>query len=328
MRITIIGAGGWGTALSMIAARNNMVSLWVYNEAEARPLIEKRENPDYLPGVKIPEKIFITTEEKKASMADLIIFAVPSKFLRDTAERFTDFIDPGCLITSAVKGFEFPSEKRISEVLREVLKPSHEVIVISGPSHAEEVARGVPTSIVAASKDEKAARIVQEALSGETFRLYRNQDVAGVEIAGAVKNVIAIAAGILRGLGLGDNTMAALMTRGLAEMKRLGIRLGAQETTFYGLAGIGDLIVTCVSLLSRNGRVGEELARGKTIKEIFSSMKMVAEGVGTVKTVVQMEKEYGIEMPISHAVNDIIEGNITPIEALNKLMSRKLKDEF
>ena len=215
----------------------------------------------------------------------------------------------------------------MSEVLGEVLRPEGDIVVISGPSHAEEVARGVPTSIVAASGSEDNARTVQAALSTDVFRLYRNTDVLGVETAGAVKNVIALAAGILRGLGLGDNTMAALLTRGLAEMKRLGMKLGAREDTFTGLAGMGDLIVTCVSAFSRNGRVGEELAKGRPIEEIVSSMKMVAEGVETVKTVIQMEHELGIEMPISHAVYDILEKRQTPAGALKNLMSRPLKEE-
>ncbi len=328
MNVSIIGAGGWGTALSIIASKKNKVNLWVYSDEEARPIIEKRENPDYLPGISIPAEIKIITDVKAAVQADILIFAVPSKYLRDTAVRFAGLIDPGNILVSAVKGFEFPSGKRMSRVLNEELPHNREIVVISGPSHAEEVARGIPTSIVAASNTDKASGIIQEALSTDNFRLYRNPDMLGVETAAAVKNVIAIAAGILRGLELGDNTMAALITRGLAEMKRLGVRLGANAETFNGLAGIGDLIVTCQSRFSRNGRVGEELSRGIKINNIISSMKMVAEGVETVKTVVRMEKDLDIEMPVSHAVNDIIEGNITPAEALRNLMSRSLKDEF
>lgn len=332
MKISIIGAGGWGTALAVTSSANNDVTLWAYSEEETIPLSGRRENPDYLPGVKIPAGIRITADVNIALDAQIMIFTVPSKFMRATAGRFIDpqsgrWLDKGTIIVSAAKGFEFPSEKRMSEVLGEVLRPEGDIVVISGPSHAEEVARGVPTSIVAASGSEDNARTVQAALSTDVFRLYRNTDVLGVETAGAVKNVIALAAGILRGLGLGDNTMAALLTRGLAEMKRLGMKLGAREDTFTGLAGMGDLIVTCVSAFSRNGRVGEELAKGRPIEEIVSSMKMVAEGVETVKTVIQMEHELGIEMPISHAVYDILEKRQTPAGALKNLMSRPLKEE-
>ncbi len=327
MKISIIGAGGWGTALAITASRDNDVILWAYSSNEIIQLIGGRENTDYLPGVKIPENILITDDAKRASNADIMIFAVPSKFMRITAGRFTSLLNSRIIMVSAAKGLEFPSEKRMSEVIKEVLKPASDIVVISGPSHAEEVARGIPTSIVAASKNEENAYAVQKALSTENFRLYTNADVLGVETAGAVKNVIAIAAGILRGLGLGDNTMAALLTRGLAEMKRLGMRLGASEETFTGLAGMGDLIVTCISSYSRNGRVGEELAAGKPIEKIVSSMKMVAEGVETVKTIMQMEKELGLDLPISHAVYDILEKKVTPAEALKNLMARPLKDE-
>ncbi len=327
MKISVIGAGGWGTALAIQAAQNNEVLLWAFSEEEARPLLTKKENPDYLPGIKIPGSVEISTDEKKASGADMLVFVVPSKYLRSVALRFQPHIKPSHIIVSAAKGLEFPSEKRMSEVLSEVF-PHNGIVVISGPSHAEEVARGVPTSIVAASKNTNFAETVQKAFSTETLRLYRNQDIIGVEIAAAVKNVIAIAAGILRGLGFGDNTMAALITRGLAEIRRLGLKLGAKEETFAGLAGLGDLIVTCISRYSRNGRVGEELAKGKKIGDIVSSMRMVAEGVETVKTLVQMEHDFNIEMPISHAVHDIIEERLSPLEALKKLMARPLKDEF
>ena len=244
MTISIIGAGGWGTALAIQAFKNkHRVVLWAYSEEEARPLIERRENTDYLSGVLIPEEIEVSWDVKKASLSEILIFVTPSKFFRNVASKFKNFINNKQLLVSATKGLEYPSEKRMSEVLREEIPFYKDIVVISGPSHAEEVARGVPTSIVAACENEGSAVMVQEAMSGESFRMYTNDDVLGVEISAAVKNVIAIAAGVLRGLGFGDNTMAALITRGLAEIKRLGLRLGAKEATFSGLAGVGDLLL-------------------------------------------------------------------------------------
>jgi len=328
MRVSIIGAGGWGTALSIQASTKNSVILWVYSEDEARPIRDRRVNEDYLPGINIPESIEVTTDVEKATKSDILIFSVPTKFFRGVVKKFKEYIVKNQIVVSASKGFEYPSEMRMSEILKEEIPQAGAPVVISGPSHAEEVAREVPTSVVAASYDENKAEVVQKVLSTESFRLYRNNDVVGVEISAAVKNVIAIAAGIVRGLGFGDNTMAALITRGLAEIKRLGLKMGAKNETFLGLAGAGDLIVTCISHHSRNGRVGEELAKGKNIQQILASTKMVAEGVDTVKSIVNFEKEYNIEMPISHAVYDIIYNQKKPYEALKGLMTRPLKNEF
>ncbi len=329
MDISIIGAGGWGTALAIQALKNNHhVTLWAYNEGEARPLIEKKENIDYLPGVIIPDGIEITWDTGRASQSEIMIFVTPSKFFRSVAAQFGNRINKNQLLVSATKGLEFPTEKRMSEILAEEIPVYKDIVVISGPSHAEEVARGVPTSIVAACNNEDSAITVQEALSGDTFRMYRNDDVLGVEISASVKNVIAIAAGVTRGLGFGDNTMAALITRGLAEIRRLGLRLGAKESTFAGLAGVGDLIVTCISKFSRNGRTGEELAKGKTIEEILSSTKMVSEGVETVRSLMKFEAELGIEMPITRAVYDVIYNKTPPKVSIKNLMMRPLKNEF
>jgi len=328
MRVSIIGAGGWGTALSIQASTKNSVILWVYSEDEARPIRDRRVNEDYLPGINIPESIEVTTDVEKATKSDILIFSVPTKFFRGVVKKFKEYIVKNQIVVSASKGFEYPSEMRMSEILKEEIPQAGAPVVISGPSHAEEVAREVPTSVVAASYDENKAEVVQKVLSTESFRLYRNNDVVGVEISAAVKNVIAIAAGIVRGLGFGDNTMAALITRGLAEIKRFGLKMGAKNETFLGLAGAGDLIVTCISHHSRNGRVGEELAKGKNIQQILASTKMVAEGVDTVKSIVNFEKEYNIEMPISHAVYDIIYNQKKPYEALKGLMTRPLKNEF
>jgi glycerol-3-phosphate dehydrogenase (NAD(P)+) len=327
MTISIIGAGGWGTALAIQAAKKNKTLLWVYSQEEAKPLLSKRENSDYLPGVKIPEDIEITCDVAKAAESEMLVFVAPSKYFRSVASRFKGLIHKKHLLVSATKGFEFPSEKRMSVVLNEELPNHKDIVVISGPSHAEEVARNAPTSIVAASRNEKSAALVQEAFSNEYFRLYRHKDVIGVEVAAAAKNVIAIAAGMLRGFGIGDNTMAALITRGLAEIKRLGLKLGASQSTFAGLAGVGDLIVTCISKHSRNGRVGEALAKGQNIEEILSSTKMVAEGVETVKSIVRLETEKKIVMPISHFVYDVLYHQMDPAEGLKGLMSRPLKNE-
>lgn len=328
MKISIIGAGGWGTALAMQASKNNHVTLWVYSDEEARPIIEKRENPDYLPGIKIPESISVTTDPKIAAESDILVFVPPSKFFRSVVSRFKPFVGQSKVLVSATKGFEYPSEKRMSVILKEELPFHKDIVVISGPSHAEEVAHDVPTTVVAASKNVKAAEAVQSAFSNDNFRLYRHNDVLGVEVAASVKNVIAIAAGMLRGFGLGDNTVAALVTRGLAEIKRLGTSLGAKEATFAGLAGVGDLMVTCFSKHSRNGRVGEALAKGSKIEDILKGTKMVAEGVETVRSIVRFEQERHIDMPISHMVNDVIYNGLDPADGLRSLMSRPLKHEF
>lgn len=328
MKISIIGAGGWGTALAIQAQKKNDVTLWVYSQEEAKPILETRENSDYLPGVKIPEEVRITTDVRIAAESQVLIFVAPSKYFRSVASRFKPAVNGKHILVSATKGFEYPTEKRMSEILAEEFHQYDDIVVISGPSHAEEVARGVPTTIVAASDNEKAAEVVQEALSADAFRMYRHDDVIGVEVSAAVKNVIAIAAGALRGLGFGDNTMAALITRGLAEIRRLGLRMGAKESTFAGLAGVGDLIVTCISRFSRNGRTGEELAKGKSIEEITASTKMVAEGVETVKSIMKLEEELKIDMPISRAVYDVIYNRVKPMDSIKALLTRPLKNEW
>ncbi|NPV01291.1 MAG: NAD(P)-dependent glycerol-3-phosphate dehydrogenase [Brevinematales bacterium] len=327
MKISVIGAGGWGTALAIRASKRHDVTLWSYSETEAESIRSARENKDYLPGAPIPDNILVTSDRAAVNESDMWLFAVPSHFFRGTVRLFSDMPRAGRILVSATKGFEFPSEKRMSTVLAEELPDGGSITVISGPSHAEEVAHGQPTGVAAASSDEACARAVQEAFSDETFRLYTNDDVLGVEVCGAVKNVIAIAAGVLRGLGYGDNTMAALITRGLAEIRRLGLALGAKESTFSGLAGMGDLVVTCTSRHSRNGRTGELLASGKTMEQITGSMKMVAEGVETVKTAVKFEDELNIPMPISRAVYRMLYEHSDPLQELGSLMTRPLKSE-
>ncbi|MCX7881668.1 MAG: NAD(P)-dependent glycerol-3-phosphate dehydrogenase [Brevinematales bacterium] len=327
MRVAILGGGGWGTALALQIRRNHEVHIWSYDAKEAELFNTQRENVYYLPGVKLPEDIVFTTDEAIVEGAEIVVFVTPSKFFRSVVKRFAPRITPSQVVVSATKGLEFPSEKRMTEILEEELPGCKKIVALSGPTHAEEVSRDIPTAIVAASCEAEAATTVQQAFSTEFFRVYRNSDVVGVELCAAIKNVIAIAAGMVRGLGFGDNTMAALITRGLAEMRRLGLKMGAQEVTFSGLAGVGDLIVTCTSRHSRNGRVGEALATGKTIEEILSGMKMVAEGVETVKPVLKMASEVGVDMPICQAVYTVLYDHSHPLEVMKQLMVRPLKDE-
>ncbi|MEJ5284296.1 MAG: NAD(P)H-dependent glycerol-3-phosphate dehydrogenase [Brevinematales bacterium] len=327
MKVSVIGAGGWGTALAIQASFKNEVCLWTYSKEELDLILKDRINTIYLPDVKIPDNVVITDDVERASDCEIMLFVVPSKYFRDVVKKFSKNINKKHIVVSATKGIEFSTKKRMSEILVEETN-SKNIAVISGPSHAEEVARNVPTSIVAASKNEKIAKIVQDTFSTDSLRLYRHNDIVGVELAGAFKNVIAIAAGMLRGFGLGDNTMAALITRGLAEIRRLGIKMGGKLETFAGLAGIGDLIVTCMSKYSRNGRVGEMLAKGQKIEEILSSMKMVAEGVETAKSIPELEAKYCIELPISNAVYEVIYQKMPPEVCLKNLMKRPLKHEY
>jgi glycerol-3-phosphate dehydrogenase (NAD(P)+) len=327
MKVAILGGGGWGTALALQIRKNHTVQIWSYDQKEADLFNEKRENVYYLPGVQLPADIQFTTDEAIVNDADIVVFVSPSKFFRSVVKRFAPRLKPDQILVSATKGLEFPSEKRMTEILREEVPFTSKIVALSGPTHAEEVSRDVPTAIVAASLSEDAAKRVQEVFSTDVFRVYRNSDVVGVELCAAVKNVIAIAAGMVRGLGFGDNTMTALITRGLAEMRRLGLKKGALESTFSGLAGVGDLIVTCMSHHSRNGRVGEALAKGQTIEEILASMKMVAEGVETVRPVLKMASEEDIEMPISQAVYRVIYDHENPLDVIKQLMVRPLKDE-
>lgn len=322
----MIGAGGWGTALAIQAAKRHDVTLWSYSSEEAELIAREGENVLYLPGVKLPSNISVTADLRGLENSEIAVFVAPSKFFRGVAKAVSPYIPERIPVVSATKGFEFASEKRMTEILAEEMR-SPRLVALSGPSHAEEVARETPTSIVAASKDAEAARIVQEAFSNENFRIYTNDDVVGVESAAAVKNVVAIAAGALRGYGYGDNTMAALVTRGLAEIRRLGMKLGGRLDTFAGLAGMGDLIVTCFSKHSRNGRFGEELAKGRKTDEILAGMKMAVEGVETVKTVVRLEDELEVPMPISRAVYDMVYGGADPLATLKGLMTRPLKNE-
>jgi glycerol-3-phosphate dehydrogenase (NAD(P)+) len=331
-RAGVIGAGGWGTALALLLHRNgHEVDLWEFFPEYAQRMVALRRNPDFLPGVEIPEGLRITSDLGAAVRdKDVLVFAVPSHALRRVAVQVSTFGVGRYLVITAVKGIENESLLRMSEVLRQawadLLQPDR-IVVLSGPSHAEEVSRGIPTAVVAASVSEMSGRAVQEFFRGPAFRLYTSPDVVGVELGGALKNVIAIAAGISDGVGFGDNTKAALMTRGIVEITRLGLAMGAAPGTFSGLSGVGDLIVTCASRHSRNRYVGEQIGAGRSLDEVLSGMKMVAEGVRTTRSAMDLSVKYGVDMPITREVHEILFNGKDPKHAVAELMTREPKKE-
>lgn len=330
MNTAVIGAGGWGTTLAiLLAERGHAVTLWARNEQFADELTRTRENRAYLPDIPLATSIEITHDSTSLAAKELYVFALPTQATREVAIALSPHIshDAGVYI-SASKGIEGTTLCRVTQILQETLGvESSRTVALSGPSHAEEVARGVATAIVVASEESSVAREVQNAFLLPYFRVYSSSDVVGVEIAGALKNVIAICAGITDGSGFGDNTKAALMTRGLAEIRRLGIALGAEEHTFSGLAGLGDLVVTCASKHSRNRFVGEQIGRGRKLQEVLSEMKMVAEGVSSTSSAWNLAQLHKIEMPIVHETYKILFEGKDPREATNDLMTRNPKSE-
>lgn len=330
-KIVVVGAGSWGTALGLILADNgHEVTLWEFNKEQAERLQTERENKKFLPGIKFPDNIKITNEvDNVLKNAKCVVFSIPSQVLRGVIAKFSSQIEDGMLIVNTGKGIEISSGLRLSEVIKEEIfgKYHKNIVILSGPTHAEEVAQGIPTTIVAAGKIE-AAKKTQEIFNNQTFRVYTSSDMIGVEVGAAVKNCLAIGAGIADGMGYGDNTKAALITRGLSEMIRYGKAVGAQEKTFSGLTGIGDLIVTCASKHSRNRFVGESLGKGKTMDEILKGMVMVAEGVPTVKAVYESAKQLGVEMPIVNGIYDVIYCGASAKNIVKELMNRELKEEF
>lgn len=329
-RIAVLGGGSWGTALAiLLASKGYKVAVWEFAPQRAASMREHRENVAMLPGVSIPDEVLITSEiEEACAGADHMLFVVPSHVLRETAKKVRPLDDTGCLVTVATKGIEEASLKRASEVVAEELGADQDrIAVLVGPSHAEEVSRGLPTTVVAASTSRETAEVTQEIFMTPTFRVYTNPDVIGVEVGVSLKNVVAVAAGICDGLGFGDNTKGALLTRGLAEITRLGVRMGARQETFSGLAGIGDLITTCISRHSRNRHVGEELAKGKTLEQVLAGMVMVAEGVRTCRSAVGLAERFGVEMPIAREVHRILFDGKAPREAIKDLMLRSRKPE-
>jgi glycerol-3-phosphate dehydrogenase (NAD(P)+) len=338
-KIAIIGAGSCGTSLAIVLAQNprpHRISLWVHGADVLESLRTRRENSIYLPGFPVPEQIEITGELAQAlAGADVVLGAMPSAHARSIYSSMRPHVGtargkPGPIFVSATKGLEHDSLARMSQVIAESLRDGSatpRVAVFSGPSFARELAHGDPTAVVIASEDAAVAAEVQEEFSGPTLRLYTNSDVTGVEICGAAKNVIAIAAGVCAGLGLGGNTSAALVTRGLAEMARLCVAAGGRRDTPSGLAGLGDLILTATGSLSRNRTVGIELGKGRPLAEILSGMRMVAEGIGTTAAMLAMARRHGIETPIAEQVHAVLHQGRAPRQAIRELMDRPLKQE-
>ena len=331
MNVAIIGAGSWGTALGMVLNQNgHRVRLWTIEKSTIDDVNSKRENSRYLPGVKIPEAIEFTMDLAYALQeAELIVNAVPSQVTRKVVPQVVQLLPRNDLYWVTVsKGIENNTYKRISEVIAEVGNISPErITALSGPSHAEEVSRNVPTAVVAASKNLETARLVQKTFMTPYFRVYASDDIIGVELGGALKNIIALAAGICDGAGFGDNTKAALMTRGLVEMNRMGAALGARPNTFAGLSGMGDLIVTCMSRHSRNRHVGEEIGKGRKLQEVLDEMVMVAEGVKTTLSAYELAKIKNVEMPITEQIYLTLFENKSPHQAMLDLMTRESKIE-
>jgi glycerol-3-phosphate dehydrogenase (NAD(P)+) len=327
--ITVLGAGSWGVTLAqLLAEKGNRVRVWCFLDEEAEMLESERERSDILPGVKLPENVSISTDAAAtADGAEIVLFVVPSFGVRATAERIKETIHPDALVVSAAKGIEEGTYKRMTEVLELELGKTRGVAALSGPSHAEEVSRKMPTTVTVASTDEAAAANLQELFMTPYFRVYTNDDVIGVEMGAALKNVIAIASGVADGLGFGDNSKGALLTRGLAEIKRLGVDMGARPETFAGLSGLGDLITTCMSRHSRNRYVGEKLGRGEKLDDIIAGMKMVAEGVKTTRTARELARARDVEMPITEEMYNVMFEGKDPREAVNDLMTREAKAE-
>lgn len=329
--LAIIGGGGWGTALAVVLApRFPRIRLWVYEKDLAARMRATRINDLYLPGFHLPANVAVETEFAAAVPgAAMLLSVMPSHLVRPLYHELLPYLAPSMVFVSATKGLENGTLLRASEVIRECVSPRFEprVAVISGPTFAREVARGDPTALVVASTEPSLAVNVQAGFSGPNFRLYTSSDPAGVEIGGAVKNVVAIGAGVCHGLGLGSNTQAALITRGLAEMTRLAVAMGGRPQTLAGLAGLGDLVLTCTGELSRNRTVGLELARGRKLEEIVASMKMVAEGVKTTNATVDLARRHQVDMPISAQMFEMLNSGLPPQQAIRKLMERSLKGE-
>jgi glycerol-3-phosphate dehydrogenase (NAD(P)+) len=330
-RIAILGGGSWGTALAIVlsrARRKHDISLWVHDPALAKSVQRDRENRAYLPGHRLAPEVSVTCEIHDAiSGAQIFVGAIPTAHARAVYSAAAAGASPRAAFVSAAKGLEPATHKRMSEVVLEVFVPKPRFAVLSGPSFAAEAARREPTAVVLASSDALLASELQEEFAAPNFRVYTNDDVLGVELAGAMKNVIAIAAGVCQGLGLGSNPLAALITRGLAEMSRLAVALGAQPETLTGLAGLGDLVLTCTGALSRNRQVGIELSKGRALGEILAGMRMVAEGVATTAALLALAGEARVELPITEQVAAILHQGKSPREAIRDIMERPQKRE-
>jgi len=331
MNISVLGAGGWGTTLSILLHYNgHNVTLWEYEWLYARTLDKSRENKNFLPGIPIPKEIEITHDlDKAVENKHMIVLAVPSQYLRSVIKKIKYSDVKNALFVSVAKGIETKSLLTMSQMLKDEIPQIDEeqIGVLSGPSHAEEVSRRIPTAVVAASKSISTSKSIQSAFITSYFRVYSSTDILGVELGGAVKNVIAIGAGIIDGAKFGDNTKAAIMTRGIAEITRLGVKMGARPETFAGLSGMGDLIVTCMSKHSRNRFVGEKIGEGKTLKQVLKSMNMVAEGVESCRSVKALSEKHQVHTPIVCEVYEVLFEEKDPVKATTDLMTRDMRPE-
>ncbi|MFC1541700.1 NAD(P)H-dependent glycerol-3-phosphate dehydrogenase [Candidatus Latescibacterota bacterium] len=330
MKIAVLGAGNWGTTISILLdSKGHNVGIWEFNKSLAAEMIRKRENVTYLKGYPIPESVLISSEvEEIVNGAEIVVFVVPSSFMRDTARAVVncDSLSRDAVLVNLSKGLEFETLRTMTEVIADEI-PDHQTVVLSGPCIAAEVARKMPTTIVSGSDDKDTAHMIQDAFMTPAFRIYTSDDPAGVQLGGALKNIVAIAAGIGDGLDFGTNAKSAIITRGIVEMTRFGVLLGAKPETFNGLSGIGDLITTCISEHSRNRRVGEELAAGRTLEEILKKMVMIAEGVPTTKAVYEYSVKNNVDMPITEQVYSVLFKGMPPERSVSELMSREKKHE-
>ena len=330
MKATILGAGSWGTTLAIILDQNgHQVTCWSFDKRDIEEIKKTGENKKFLPGIIIPETIEFTNDlDVSVSLAEIIVVAVPSHAVRSVISELNVSNRKEIIWVNVAKGIENSTLLRVSEVIEQVGKvPTDKIGVLFGPSHAEEVSRGIPTAIVSASKSENTATLVQDLFMTPSLRVYANLDIIGVELGGALKNIIAVAAGICDGAGFGDNTKAALITRGLVEINRLGVKLGAKSDTFAGLSGMGDLIVTCMSKHSRNRYVGEQIGKGRSLEQVLQEMVMVAEGVKTTASAYELSIREKIEMPITYQVYQTLFEGKPPVEAMVELMTRASKIE-
>lgn len=328
MKISVLGAGSWGTALAVLLCENGHdVTIWSVDKREIVMIDEKREQIEKLPGVKIPKEIAVTNDlESAIAGMDMLVLAVPSIYVRSTSKSMAPFIEDGQIIVNVAKGIEETTLMNMTDVIEDEIKNAR-VGVLSGPSHAEEVGRKIPTTIVAGAHDKETAEIIQDAFMNSYFRVYTSPDMVGIELGAALKNVIALAAGIVDGLGLGDNTKAALITRGIAEITRLGTAMGGRIETFSGLSGIGDLIVTCTSTHSRNHNAGYLIGQGKTYQEAMDEVKMVVEGVYSARAAYELAQKYGVSVPITEQVNQVLFDNVPVKEAVSSLLLRDRTSE-
>lgn len=325
-KVTVLVAGSWGTALALVLAENgHLTYMWTRNAAQAEEINSKHTNERYLPGIELPANLIATTDMAEAlAGASAVVFVAPSSSMREVVRLAAPHIEEESLLIHATKGFERQTLKRMSQIIAEELpqRDASRICVLSGPSHAEEVSKRCPTTVVVAAEEIKAAEAAQDLFINSTFRVYTNPDLLGVEISGALKNIIALGAGMSDGLGFGDNAKAALLTRGLAEITRLGIAMGANPMTFAGLSGIGDLVVTCTSRHSRNWRAGHQLAKGLNVDQVLQEMGMVVEGIQTTKAAYQLSDEYGVRMPITHELYAVLFNGKSPKTAVEDLMGR------